>query len=184
MRLLISPSAKSCSPIVVSVAPSGIVTVTRRCSAAAGSSARRSGRYHSTKSWTMPCSIAPGFSSTHDMTLGAKIQLKPRTMRTPRSAIVPRIHISRRSGWTRRFRRIGPSRRSRSSRMRASRRSSYCRLIRSPRASRGRNGARRVAAGHRGIVAGSRARRLSRARRSPDRPAGPPSTGPRQPATS
>ena len=32
MRLLISPSANSCSPIVVSVAPSGIVTVTRRVS--------------------------------------------------------------------------------------------------------------------------------------------------------
>ena len=57
----------------------------------AGSSASTSGWYHSTKSWTMPCSIAPGFSSTHAMTRGAKIALKPTMMRTPRSAIEPAI---------------------------------------------------------------------------------------------
>ena len=36
------------------------------------------GRYHSTKSCTMPCSMAPGFCSTHAMTRGAKNTLKPK----------------------------------------------------------------------------------------------------------
>ena len=66
--------------MAVSVAPDWMSIVTRRCSSLAGSSARTSGRYHCTKSCTMPCSMAPGFSSTHAITRGAKNRLKPSTM--------------------------------------------------------------------------------------------------------
>jgi len=140
--LLITPFSNSSWLMSASLVPFTTSTVMREPSEPTGSSARASGRYHCTKSRTTPCSIDPGCASTHANSRGEKAS-SPTKISTPRRAITAANHASRISGWKVRRRRIGPSRWSRSSRIRALRRSflsqrgSGCRVMRSPAANAG-----------------------------------------------